>query len=320
MHLTIVLTVYNKEPYLRRALDALLKQEGIHDGYYEVLAVNDGSTDGSAAILDEYAKRDKRVRIHTQTNQGLSKARNNGTEEALGDYVWYVDADDTFSSKSVRLICNAIDERPDVIPIYAETLGVEKIRNQVPVSVEDGQDVLLTRKWEQCGVFWVLRRDFLKDNQLSFLPGVYHEDAEFTPRMLYYAKKVKVIPEVLYTVIHEPNSITGVPRPKRAFDCLTVAEKLDDFVQTNQLHGRDVGKVIDDQAALLINNGFYVIVQNGRGAQRDFNKVFRSKPQLMIILSSSTMRKYKIEAIMFKLLPNCYVQIYKLMKFFMRQK
>ncbi len=314
MKLTIVLTVYNKEPYLRRALDALLAQDTVYDGEYEVLAVNDGSTDGSANILDEYAKHDARVRILTQENQGLSMARNNGTEESLGEYVWYVDADDLFSRHAVRLICEATEGSPDVIPIYAETEGKEKVRNRVPVTVKTGQDILLSRKWEQCGVFWVLRRDFLKDDQLRFLPGIYHEDAEFTPRMLYYAKKVKVVPEVLYTVIPEPNSITNVPRPKRAFDCLTVADKLDTFVQSNQLQGSEVGKVIYDQASLLINNGFNIIVQNGRNEQSEFNKTLHGKPQLLKVLRASTIWKYRLESVLFRLLPGFYVQMYQIMK------
>ena len=89
MKLSIILTVYNKEPYLRSALDALESQRDICTGDYEILAINDGSTDGSAAILDEYRQRDNRIRIITQSNQGLSMARNNGVDEAQGDYVWF---------------------------------------------------------------------------------------------------------------------------------------------------------------------------------------------------------------------------------------
>lgn len=315
MHLTIILTVYNKELYLRRALDALLAQEDIRDGDYEILAVNDGSTDGSAAILEEYAKMDAKVRLMTQTNQGLSMARNNGTEEAIGEYVWYVDADDIISPKSVRLLCDAIEDKPDVIPIYAETEGVEKVRNQVPTNVDTGRDVLLSRKWEQCGVFWILRRDFLKENQLKFLPGIYHEDAEFTPRMLFFAKKVKVVPEILYTVIHEPNSITGVPRPKRAYDCIKVASNLDAFVDVMRIRDTEEGRVIFDSAAMMINNGISIICHNTKDEQERFNYFcVKNRKTINDVLRSATFNKYKIESILFRLIPAKYVQIYKRMK------
>lgn len=315
MKLTIVLTVYNKEPYLHRALDALLKQVDVHNGDYEVLAVNDGSTDGSAAILEEYAKRDARVRILKQTNQGLSMARNNGTDKALGEYVWYVDADDTFSPMAVRQLCDAIGDKPDVIPIYAETKGVEKVRNKVPASAETGRDLLLSRKWEQCGVFWVLRRSFLQENHLRFLPGIYHEDAEFTPRMLFYANKVKVVPKVLYTVIHEPNSITGVPRPKRAYDCITVAKNLDEFVDLKGIRNTDLGRLFSDSAAMMINNGISIICQNSKEEHKSFNRYCHNNRDFInYVLQSASQKKYKIESVFFRLFPAKYVQIYKLIK------
>ena len=314
--LTIVLTVYNKEPFLRRALDALLNQENIKENDYEVLAVNDGSTDGSAAILEEYAARNPRLRVMTPANQGLSMARNNGADAAQGQYVWFVDADDTFSPKAVQLLCEAITDSPDVIPIYARTEGVERVRNAVSPDAKTGKDILLGGHWEQCGVFWVLRKNFLKENNLQFMPGVYHEDAEFTPRMLYAAQNVKVVPEVLYTVYREQNSITTTPYAKRAFDCLTVAENLSRFVVEKGETETVVGRVIYSCASLLINNGFAVIVQNSKEKQRKFNETLRNKTQLMNTLSASTIFKYRLESILFRLFPGFYVQIYKMMKKF----
>ena len=274
MILTIVLTVYNKESFLQRALDALLNQEGTNEGDYEVLAVNDGSTDGSAAILEEYARLDSRVRILTQQNQGLSMARNNGIEVALGDYVWFVDADDVIASNSVHLICGAIRSKPDVIPIYAKTEGIDRVRNRIDVRAETGKDILRGWKCEQCGVFWILRKDFLVDNNLRFFKGIYHEDAEFTPRMLYLAKTVKVIPEVLYFVYRDPDSITQVPRPKRAFDYLIVSERLSNFVVENGETGTIIGKVIDGNTAQNINNALAIITKNSKEERKKFNREF----------------------------------------------
>lgn len=314
MKLTIILTVYNKEPYLRRAFEALLSKDGTKEEDYEVLAVNDGSTDGSADILEEYAAKDSRVRILTQDNQGLSMARNNGVKAAKGEYVWFVDADDTISAKAVRFICDAAQERPDVIPIYARTEGVERVRNAVSPVAKTGKDILLGGHWEQCGVFWVFRKSFLEDNDLQFMPGVYHEDAEFTPRMLYAAQNVKVVPEVLYTVYREQNSITTTPYAKRAFDCLTVAESLSRFVVEKDEVGTVVGRVIDSSASLLINNGLAVIVKNNTEEQKRLNIVLYEKVQLLLrSLESAYQRKYKIEAKLFKLFPKHYVIIYKLL-------
>lgn len=312
MKLTIILTIYNKEAYLRRAFDALLNQKDVNGDVYEVLAINDGSTDGSALIIEEYVKSDGRVHVLTQENQGLSMARNNGVEAARGEYVWFVDADDTISRNAVSLICGAAKTLPDVIPFYARTAGQVELRNTIPVSAKTGEEVLLNGHWQQCGVFWAFRRDFLQMNGLRFMPGVYHEDAEFTPRMLYAAKTIHVIPEVLYTVYRDPNSITQVPRPKRAFDYLTIAVSLSRFVIDRMETKTQLGRAILDQAALCINNGLYVIAQNSKDYQKKFNMAFNlNKVQLILALSNSCHYKYKIEGTVFSLFKGNYVSIYK---------
>ncbi len=319
--LTIILTVYNKEPYLHRAFSSLLGQEGTNKDDYEILVINDGSTDGSLTICEEYTRKVERVRVITQTNQGLSMARNNGLEAAKGEYVWFVDSDDVISTKAVSLICQAMTSKPDIIPIYAKTKGVERVRNRVKEDVQTGKEILTTGGWEQCGVFNVLRREFMLSNNLRFMPGVFHEDAEFTPRMLYTTKSVKVVPEVLYTVIHEPNSITSTPCAKRAFDCMTVAESLSRFVEEKGERGTTVGKVIDGNASLTINNGFAVITQNSYEEQKLLNLAFFEKRKLLISsLLDSAQRKYRIEAGLFKMFPKQYVWVYKMMKLFSKRK
>lgn len=314
MRLTIVLTVYNKEPYLHRAFEYLLKQEEVQDGDYEVLAVNDGSTDESLKVIEEYARNNSIVRVLDQNNQGLSMARNNGTNAARGEYVWYVDADDIVSKKAVRLLCDAMETHPDVIPIYAQDEGKDEVRNCISPTVKTGKELILSKKWEQCGVFWVLRKVFLKDNELNFFPGIYHEDAEFTPRMLYAAKSVVVVPQVLYRIYHDPNSITGVPRPKRAFDCLIVADRLYSFIKEHKLQNTDIGQIFVDQAAQMISNGFAVIAHNSKKEQDLFDIAFHSKSYLIALLRIASNRKYRIESYLFKMLPGNYVMIYKILK------
>ena len=313
--ISIILTVYNKEKYLSKCIESCLSQEGANPDSYEIIAINDGSTDNSLAIINSYAKTDKRIHVINQSNQGLSMARNNGINFAKGDYIWFVDADDVISSNAIYCISKAAELQPDVIPIYAKTEGIEKIRNMVDHKVETGKDVLIDGHWDQCGVFWVLKRDYVKKYDLQFMPGVFHEDAEFTPRMLYYARSVIVVPEILYIVNRDPNSITQVPRPKRAFDYLVVSSKLSLYVQEMGEIGTKIGKSIDGYTAQYINNAFDIIVKNSQEEQNLLNKAFYEKRHLLIRpLKDAPKLKYRIEAFLFSLLPKRYVWLYKQMK------
>ena len=317
MRLSIILTVYNKECYLEKAFSALLNQARTSSDEYEIIAVNDGSTDHSAAILEDYSQSDNRVRILSQQNQGLSMARNNGVDLARGDYIWFVDSDDVVNTESVRLICDATKDNPDVISFFAQTEGIDHIRNAVNPDAKSGKDILLGGHWEQCGVFWVVRRGFLREYNLRFLPGVYHEDAEYTPRLLYYARTVKVIPVVLYTVIRAPGSITQVPRPKRAFDYLIISELLSRFVTDNGENNKPIGRSIDSYTAQYINNAFDIISRNTINDQILMNKEFYEKRKVLLrVLRDAPKWKYKIESVLFELFPKQYTRVYNVLKRF----
>lgn len=106
--LSVIIPIYNMEGYLRECLDSVLGQT-IDD--LEALCIDDGSTDSSYTILQEYAEKDSRVRIVKQNNQGVSKARNNGIELAEGKYVIFMDPDDKYPSEDIlERLYNAAEE------------------------------------------------------------------------------------------------------------------------------------------------------------------------------------------------------------------
>ena len=318
MKLTIVITVYNKEPYLHRIFDSVLNQQNTVDEDYEVLAVNDGSTDGSSKILKEYEMRDKRVRVLTQQNQGLSIARNNGLKGAKGEYVWFVDADDKISSKAVSFICGAMVVKPDIIPIYAKTEGSEIIRNQIPQDVKSGKEILLSTKWEVCGVFNVFSKNFLCNNNLFFYPHIFHEDTEFTPRVLYAAKSVKVVPEILYIVYKTPGSITTSPNPKRAYDCLYVAESNYNIIIDNNEMGTEIGRALCLRVSGTITNCLNLILENNKSEWAKFNKALYGKRYLFHSMEKTGVLRYWLLAKLFKIFPNRYVQVFKALRMMVR--
>ena len=103
--ISIIVPVYNVEEYLKQCLDSILEQTFSN---YEVILVNDGSTDSSGLICQEYAEKDARIRYFEKENGGLSDARNYGIEQARGDYLTFVDSDDFLDASHLSILYNAL--------------------------------------------------------------------------------------------------------------------------------------------------------------------------------------------------------------------
>ena len=317
MKLSLILTVYNKEQYLSRMLDAALSQQEVRENDYEVVAVNDGSNDGSAVILNEYARHNKRLRIISQKNQGLSMARNNGINAALGEYVWCIDADDTISPLAVKYLIEAMHTLPDVITIHAETNGIDHVRNNIPAGTYTGKQLVLSGALEPCGVFYAMRLQFLKNNGLCFFPNIYHEDNEFTPRLYYAAKQVVVVPKVLYTVFRTEESITTTPNPKRVYDLITVAKSNYRLIDDNNEWNTCFGNWMSKRGAMALCSAMHLLrIIDDEEVQKRFNgELFECRYLIRMFLHSKTAR-YVLLGVLFKLVPCRYFQIYNFTKYF----
>ena len=128
MKLSVIVPVYNVEKYLPRCLDSLLRQ-GMEVGEWEVICVNDGSPDNSAAILAEYeAKHPDIFKVITQENQGLSGARNTGMKVAQGEWITFVDSDDYVANGGYAYICqHFLEGKPDVVSFLARRVKASDI-------------------------------------------------------------------------------------------------------------------------------------------------------------------------------------------------
>uniref|UniRef100_UPI003864C4B3 glycosyltransferase family 2 protein n=1 Tax=Methanobrevibacter sp. TaxID=66852 RepID=UPI003864C4B3 len=110
---SVIIPVYNVEKYLKECLDSVCNQTLAN---IEIICVNDGSTDNSLAILNEYAQKDGRIKIISQENQGLGAARNRGLEDASADYVYFLDSDDYIELTTLeKLFNNAVSNSSDVV-------------------------------------------------------------------------------------------------------------------------------------------------------------------------------------------------------------
>lgn len=244
MLFSIIIPVYNVEKYLRDCLDSVLGQTFAD---WEAICVDDGSSDGSSAVLEDYAKNDRRIKVISQENGGTAKARNTGMEAAQGDYIFFLDSDDWIERNALQNIATRLDGQ-DVLCFsgrrYFEDSNDYHPADQLPEKrYETGmtyynENALLDRDFAfVCVVLRVYKRGFLLDNRLCFDDDVSFEDNLWVPIVLFYATSVTVISNALYVYrVREGSKMQGFPFERRK-DMLKVANRLAAFFM--QSYGLD---------------------------------------------------------------------------------
>ena len=173
---SIIVPIYNSEGYLRDCIDSILSQTFTE---FELLLIDDGSTDGSAVICDEYASKDQRIKVIHKQNGGQSSARNAGIRQADGEYFIFIDSDDSLNDDyALEKFAALIKESsaPDII--------ISKTWNGNPDIPQNG-DALLEflvksgfREKTFCTAIWdkIYKQSLIKSNNLMFKEGYVHED------------------------------------------------------------------------------------------------------------------------------------------------
>lgn len=228
---SFVVPCYNVEQYVARCLDSIIVQRG---ALYEIVCVDDGSTDGTPAILRSYSEAHDNLRVVTKPNSGLADARNVGVQEAAGEFVTFVDSDDFIASR------------------YLETLWDAHVREGADLVVTEGAPISeryiprLQERWEETSgaPYAVISQSRIGTMLLSeqlpcsawgklvkrtvclaypFISGRYHEDVEITPHYYASAAKCAKTTQPLYGYVMRAGSITHVSVP--------TDKQIDDFVE-----------------------------------------------------------------------------------------
>ena len=202
--ISIIVPIYNVEKYLRDCIDSIINQTYINT---EIILVNDGSTDSSPDICEEYASKYENIKIINKKNGGLSDARNAGLEKATGTYVMFTDSDDYLAPNSCEVLYNAIKEtnlefvtgnfaftNNDGTP-WKKPMFSDKFENTNLSIVDYKKSFYLLN----CGV-WnkIFRRDFIEKNNLKFEVGLPSEDDIFVTLSFMKAKNSYYIKDVVY--------------------------------------------------------------------------------------------------------------------------
>lgn len=243
--LSVIVPVYNAEEFLVRCFDSLLKQ-GVTD--YEVICVNDGSTDGSLGVLDTYVERyGNTVRIINQPNGGVSKARNAGLDAARGDVIAFCDADDYLVPNAYRyLLEHHWNESVDVLKYNSVTLDTRMLKTwQEPEGVSgkvtfEGSGHDFYCRFRPCFVWANLyRKSFLDQNHLRFGQQGYAEDIAFSLDLFMCNPRCVAVDANVYRYTISERQLTRC-RSKASMhrmvdDMLMLFQKMCDYGKTYQV-------------------------------------------------------------------------------------
>lgn len=229
--ISIIIPVYKVEPYLRECIDSIVKQP-FND--YEVILIDDGSTDGSPAICDDYARRFPQLLVIHQKNAGVSAARNAGLDIAKGEWIWFVDADDMIMNG--QMLENLLEIKADLIMFGYQELLDNKIVGTA--TYDDCKDMTKDRFLESHVSYFVwnmlFRRDIIEKYHLRFTEGVrMGEDLEFQYKYLIHSQHPISLSTQLYIYRKREGSAVNNSKSRNhaVTDGLVILKNLLDYIQ-----------------------------------------------------------------------------------------
>ena len=241
MFLSIIVPVYNVEAYLERCVSSLLDQDIDRDDY-EIILVNDGSTDGSGTLCDKMAGQNQNIRVIHKENGGLSSARNAGIRAATGNFIQFVDSDDYLCHNVLGSLKRQIIKQDlDILRYNYQNVNeagevfepnkVSKPFVDYSDQVCDGPTFLTERLGYACyACQFMIRTSLLQKSDGLFKEGIWFEDIDWTPRILLQAQRVASTSAIVYNYLFRTGSITRTPgrekQKKKMEDRISIIDTL----------------------------------------------------------------------------------------------
>lgn len=236
MKLSIVIPAYNMEDYLSTCLDSVLYPE-LKD--YEIIVVDDGSTDRTAAIASDYVRRFRSlIRLISTPNGGLGHARNVGLDNASGEYLFFLDSDDSLSPGALPEIMGILDRGYDmyifdIVSVNAKGAPIGSIPGCAKEGDVDlaGYPELLMQPASACNK--ICRRSLFTGTGIRFPGHVWFEDLRTMPKLYLFADRILSLRKPWYTYLLRPGSITNAKKVDRNLEIISAVDDLVDFFRAN---------------------------------------------------------------------------------------
>ena len=229
--ISIIVPVYNAEKYLNRCIDSVLNQTYKN---IELILINDGSTDNSLNICQDYANKDNRIKVITQENSGVAVARNKGIEVATGEYIMFLDSDDWYDDNYVLHLYKSIDNADLAIGSLIKVFDDGKTSTIKINEVDDTRYCwpILEGLYISC---WrcIFKKELILQNKIKFTPNCRTgEDQEFTFKYMFHTKNINYDNDAIYNYYINKNSVMQ-QNDYRHFDAVEAILRVMEYTKNN---------------------------------------------------------------------------------------
>ncbi len=243
MKLSVVIPLYNKEKYIDRCLKSALSQD-LLPNEYEIIIVDDGSTDSGSLISQGYAKKYSNIHFFSQENAGPSAARNRGLEVTKGDYIYFLDADDYLAYNVLNSPLELCEENNlEILEFNTKEVKEDSLSDflskkleDIDVQVLDGITYIAERGFRNEAWRYLIKKDFLTDTGIIFTEGTLYEDAIFTVSLFLKAKRMSKVNLDVHRYVTVQNSIVTNRDPvhnlKFIHGMVYAVEKFNDLIKS----------------------------------------------------------------------------------------
>ncbi len=234
--ISVVVPIYNAEKYLPNCLDSIINQTYQN---LEIILVDDGSTDNSCQIAKSYAKKDSRIKLIHQKNQGLSSARNTGIAKSTGKYITFIDSDDEISHDMLEKLLNSLQKNNADISVCSfkeiypndKIVHFNKVFSTKTYTTEQALKAMLEEQgFMLSATMKLFPKTYFKN--IQFPVGKLHEDVGTTYKLIMKASQIVFIPEELYFYYHHDKSITSQKFNKQKLDIISLTDQMCDDIDS----------------------------------------------------------------------------------------
>ncbi|TXD48923.1 glycosyltransferase family 2 protein [Polaribacter sp. IC073] len=238
MKISIIIALYNTEVYIEKCIRSIYKNNKLLLNEYEIIVINDGSTDNSSRIVENLKKEYANLQLLHKANGGQSTARNLGFAKAKGEYIFCLDSDDFIDADELIKALEYIEKRNlDILPIVIRKYdeNYERLKDKeenytILHKVFTGGDFM--NKFAISGSMcrYLYKKSIISKHKLQLTEGIYHEDEEFVIKFMSYSKRVAYAQNLVYNQVVRPSSTVNnknkIHRKKLLSDLLVVIDHL----------------------------------------------------------------------------------------------